>query len=165
MQDLIRKLEEAGAKRSQRLDIKSKDWGPKLAFTKEAKESHLIVATLIATVTFAAAFTLPGGTIQDGEHKGSPSLGHRPSFKAFIVSDTIALLLASSAALIHLFSPLNKAKWLDYYLSEVAFSCILVAVTTMIVAFASGTYAVLGSSSIGVAVVISISLPFFLLRV
>ncbi|TKY59619.1 ankyrin repeat-containing protein [Spatholobus suberectus] len=165
MQGLIARLKRAGAKRSQRLDQKSKsgqeEKSHRLVFTNEAKESHLLVATLIATVSFAAGITLPGGTIQDGENKGSPILGQRASFKAFIVANTMAMVLAASAAFIHLFSPLNKAKWKDYYLSEIAFSFTLIAVATMIVAFATGTYAVLGSSSVGITV-ITIGLCFFL---
>ncbi|TKY59580.1 Ankyrin repeat-containing protein [Spatholobus suberectus] len=50
--NLITVLEGAGAKRSQRLVDESKNGqekGDGLVFTKEAKESHLIVATLIAT--------------------------------------------------------------------------------------------------------------------
>ncbi|MED6109160.1 hypothetical protein PIB30_031048 [Stylosanthes scabra] len=152
------RLKKAGAQLSQRLDIRVKNRGPKLKFSREAKDSHLIMATLIATVTFAAAFTLPGGTQEDG----SPVLGHKLSFKAFIVSDTIALLLASSAVLLHLFMSLTTSKWLDYYVSEVAFSSILVAIVAMIVAFATGTYTVFGSSPIGIAVVITITWPFFL---
>ncbi|MED6108879.1 hypothetical protein PIB30_028342 [Stylosanthes scabra] len=157
-QSLIWGLEKAGAKLSQRLDKRLEYGDTRLEFTKEAKESHLIVATLIATVTFAAAFTLPGGTQQDG----SPTLGHKPSFKAFIISDTIALLLASSAVLLNLFSPMSKAKWLDYCLSEIAFSSTLVAIIAMIVAFATGTYTVFGSSAIGIVVVITVTWPFFL---
>ena len=160
MQRGIKNLKKAGAKRSQRLDVKSDDRSSKLAFDKEAKEFHLIVATLIATVTFAAAFTLPGGAIQDGEHKGSPILGQRASFKAFIISNTIALVLSASAAFIHLFSFHRKRKWLESELSEKAFSFLLVAIAAMIVAFVTGTYAVLGSSSIGIAA-ITLGLSFF----
>ncbi|MED6108878.1 hypothetical protein PIB30_028341 [Stylosanthes scabra] len=159
---LIRQLEISGGMGSQHLDERDRQGKgtKKLEFTKEAKESHLIVATLIATVTFAAAFTLPGGTVQDGDHKGSPILGHKPSFKVFIISNTISLVMAASAAFIHLFSPLNKAKWLDYYFCEVAFSFTLVAIATMIVAFGTGIFAVLGSSPIGIAAIV-VGLSFF----
>ncbi|KAL4381927.1 hypothetical protein HN51_005499 [Arachis hypogaea] len=133
----------------------------KLTFTKEARESHLIVATLIATVTFAATFTLPGGTVVDGELKGTPIFRDKASFKAFFVSNTIAMVMATSAAFIHLFSPLNKAKYLDYYFSETAFSFTLIAIAAMIVAFGTGTYVILGSSSIGISI-ITVGLSFFL---
>ncbi|XP_027364646.1 ankyrin-1-like [Abrus precatorius] len=160
-QGLIMRLEKTGARRSQRnVEVKDEQ-NNMLEFTKEAKESHLLVATLIATVSFAAGITLPGGTIIDGDNKGSPILGHRASFRAFMISNTISLVLAASAAFIHLFSPLNKAKWKDGYLSQVAFSFTLVAIATMIVAFATATYAVLGSSSFGIAV-ITTGLAFFL---
>ena len=35
---------------------------------KKTMESHMIVAALIATVTFAAGFTLPGGYVQNGSN-------------------------------------------------------------------------------------------------
>ncbi|KAJ1404726.1 PGG domain [Sesbania bispinosa] len=140
---------------SKRLDLNSGNEQEKivhkLEFSKETKESHLLVATLIATLSFAAAFTLPGGTIQEGEHKGSPILGHRASFKAFMVSNTIALVLSAFAAFIHLFPPQGKGK--SYFLCEAAFSFTLVAVAAMIIAFATGMYAVLGSTLVGIVVI------------
>ncbi|KAM1073075.1 hypothetical protein ACFX2B_017994 [Malus domestica] len=42
---------------------------------QKAKETHLVVATLIATVTFAAGFTMPGGyQSEKGPDQGSPLL-------------------------------------------------------------------------------------------
>ncbi|PIA38067.1 hypothetical protein AQUCO_02800005v1 [Aquilegia coerulea] len=44
----------------------------------------LVVATLVATVTFAAAFTLPGGYESDGPDKGMATLRNLPNFKGFV---------------------------------------------------------------------------------
>ncbi|KAK0608419.1 hypothetical protein LWI29_030394 [Acer saccharum] len=61
---------------------------------EKVKESHLIVAALIATVTFTAAFTLPGGVIQD---EGTAILSKKAAFQAFVITDAIAMVLSLSA--------------------------------------------------------------------
>lgn len=78
---------------------------------------------------------------------------YRTSFKAFMVSNTIAMVLASTSAFINLFTPLTKTKWKDYYFSKAALIFTLTASVTMILAFAAATYVVLGSSSVGVAII------------
>ncbi|KAF8673183.1 hypothetical protein HU200_048732 [Digitaria exilis] len=51
-------------------------------------ESYFLAATLIATVTFAATFTMPGGYDQT---KGVACHGHSKAFKIFVVSNTVAM--------------------------------------------------------------------------
>nr|CAB3491923.1 unnamed protein product [Digitaria exilis] len=51
-------------------------------------ESYFLAATLIATVTFAATFTMPGGYDQT---KGVVLHGHSKAFKIFVVSNTISM--------------------------------------------------------------------------
>ncbi|KAJ6724833.1 ANKYRIN REPEAT-CONTAINING PROTEIN ITN1-LIKE [Salix viminalis] len=62
------------------------------AFNK-ARESHLVVAALIATVTFAAAFTLPGGYKSD---QGTAILAKKAVFIVFLISDAISMVLSIS---------------------------------------------------------------------
>ena len=59
------------------------------------KESIVLVASaLIATVTFAAAFTMPGSYKIGGDPMaGTPELGRRYGFKVFLVADILFLLL------------------------------------------------------------------------
>lgn len=49
---------------------------------------HLLAAVLIATVSFAAAFTMPRGYRNDGPDRGMATLAGRAAFKAFMILDT-----------------------------------------------------------------------------
>ncbi|CBI35183.3 unnamed protein product, partial [Vitis vinifera] len=60
---------------------------------KDISNTHLLVATLIATVTFAAGFTLPGGYNDEGPDKGKAVLSTKIAFKAFLLSDGTLLFL------------------------------------------------------------------------
>ncbi|GKU91822.1 hypothetical protein SLEP1_g5637 [Rubroshorea leprosula] len=107
------------------------------------KDINLVIAILISTVTFAAGFTLPGGYTSDNSpnQAGSPVLIRKPAFKVFVFSNTIAFLLASSAVFLHLYRLLyTKATILASGMSLVCNSYAMIA---MVVAFVSGTSAVL----------------------
>ncbi|CAK9156959.1 unnamed protein product [Ilex paraguariensis] len=128
-------------------------------------DSYNIVATLIATVTFTAGFTMPGGYHQSGDlNQGMAVLSRKPAFQAFIISDTIALLL-SSIAIFLIFVSL----WIDNIsvlakIQEHVASLILAAIGAMMVAFSTGTYVVLGESSalaITTCVIGVISIPIY----
>ncbi|KAJ8627905.1 hypothetical protein MRB53_021212 [Persea americana] len=53
---------------------------------KSAAQTLPIVTTLIATVTFAAAFTMPGGYKNDGLDEGMPVFIRKAALKAFVLS-------------------------------------------------------------------------------
>ncbi|POO00465.1 PGG domain containing protein [Trema orientale] len=62
-------------------------------------QTLLVVAALIATVTFSAAFTMPGGFNNNtGPGQGLALLDSNRHLKWFIVSDTIAMTCSITAA-------------------------------------------------------------------
>ncbi|VAH86507.1 unnamed protein product [Triticum turgidum subsp. durum] len=50
-----------------------------------------LVAILIATITFAAAFTLPGGYSSHAGSEGLPIMSRKFAFQAFLISDVLAM--------------------------------------------------------------------------
>ncbi|KAG5224639.1 ankyrin repeat-containing protein [Salix suchowensis] len=108
----------------------------------KAREPHLIVATLIATVTFAAAFTLPGGYKSD---QGTAILAKKPDFIIFLISDALSMALSTSAIFIHfllaLFQGLLNRTTVALFTLALFFT--MYSMFTMIIAFISGTYVVL----------------------
>ncbi|KAJ0100224.1 hypothetical protein Patl1_21620 [Pistacia atlantica] len=133
---------------------------------KETRASHLVVATLIATVTFAAAFTFPGGyNSEKGQNQGTAILGRNSAFQAFIITNTIAMTLSLSAVFIHLFLALKFIikPWENRRLLVIALNLTMFAMGAMVIAFITGTYAVL-APSLGLAITTCfIGLIFFLL--
>nr|XP_023903616.1 ankyrin repeat-containing protein ITN1-like [Quercus suber] len=66
---------------------------------KDTANYCMVVATLIATVVFAAAFTVPGGNKGD---TGIPVFLKSKWFMVFFISDTVALLCSSTSILMFL---------------------------------------------------------------
>ncbi|KAJ0081294.1 hypothetical protein Patl1_12360 [Pistacia atlantica] len=66
---------------------------------KDTANSCMIVATLIATVVFAAVFTVPGGT---NEESGMPLFANNLFFRIFVLADAISLVLSVYSLLIFL---------------------------------------------------------------
>ncbi|XP_018825084.1 ankyrin repeat-containing protein At5g02620-like [Juglans regia] len=123
-------------------------------YLDEAAETHLVVAALITTVTFAAAITMPGGFVGTGgdpHYEGSAILRRNVAFKVFIITDAISLVLSSSAVATHLFLPVlviwnSESDKTRQALLELAYGFILMAMGAMVLAFITGAYAVLAHS-------------------
>ncbi|XP_071926234.1 protein ACCELERATED CELL DEATH 6-like [Coffea arabica] len=105
--------------------------------------NYSIVATLIATVTFAAGFTIPGGYYSDGPHKGMAVLSKKAAFITFVISDSLAMFTSIDAVLglIRLFQTKNYR--LKLFIVRVTRERIFAAVMSMMIAFLTGLYAVL----------------------
>nr|XP_028953712.1 protein ACCELERATED CELL DEATH 6-like [Malus domestica] len=131
----------------------------------KARETHLVVATLIATVTFAASFTMPGGYQSGGgSDQGSPILSKNTAFKAFVITDTLAMALSSCSVLVLLYSSIHtKGKYMTQISEtfQMVVTLTMLALIAMVIAFVTGTYAVLGGHSPGLAIAVLVLGCFF----
>ncbi|XP_054824812.1 ankyrin repeat-containing protein At5g02620-like [Prosopis cineraria] len=132
------------------------------------RETLLIVATLIATVTFAVGFTLPGGTIEDGENnKSSPILIHSDAFQTFVIANSLSFVLSAFAVFLQIFLPVmvtrkNINPDIQYAFFSAALMLTLLGMGFMIIAFGTGTYAILGPSTVLAVVTLVIAFSFFM---
>ncbi|KAB2628598.1 ankyrin repeat-containing protein [Pyrus ussuriensis x Pyrus communis] len=79
--------------------------------SKKRSDTHLMVTTLIATVTFTAGFTMPGGF----NSEGAAILIRTKAFQAFVITNTLAWVFSSSSVACHLFmGPRGKDSLVDY---------------------------------------------------
>ncbi|PON41663.1 PGG domain containing protein [Parasponia andersonii] len=108
---------------------------------KSTANSCMLVATLIATVVFAAAFSLPGGN----NNEGTPNNLQSTTFLIFVLSDGLALLssiLMFLSILISRYTEHDFLKWLPLKLmiglTSLFFSMTTAFCFTFIIAYHSG---------------------------
>ncbi|KAF7146116.1 hypothetical protein RHSIM_Rhsim04G0191300 [Rhododendron simsii] len=113
----------------------------------------MVVAALIATITFAAAFAIPGGYDGNkGRYQGMAVLARVAAFEAFVITNTIAMI----CSVISIFLCITGI-WFSYrrgdnsyshaiYRYNMAMTLVLVAMFAMMLAFIAATFAVLAQS-------------------
>ncbi|KAF5962141.1 hypothetical protein HYC85_003350 [Camellia sinensis] len=107
-----------------------------LADIRRSADTHLIVAALITTATFATGFTVPGSyDAHQGLDHGTAILARKAAFKAFVITDFMAMIFSTTAMLIYFIvaSDSDRDKLLRHYAS--AFYLIVIAVGAMVLAF------------------------------
>ncbi|XP_038984245.1 protein ACCELERATED CELL DEATH 6-like [Phoenix dactylifera] len=113
-----------------------------------------IVTVLIATVTFAAAFTVPGGYIADDHPgRGTAVLAKEYAFNVFLVSDAAAMvssILATFWLILAVIWTIDTRHRLE--ILGRALVCLWVAFAGMSTAFAMGIYVVLPLNHNGIGV-------------
>ncbi|XP_047323127.1 protein ACCELERATED CELL DEATH 6-like [Impatiens glandulifera] len=99
----------------------------------------LLVSTLVATVTFAAGFTMPGGynnTLSD-PFLGQATMLNKQAFQAFVICDTIAMYSAIIVAVTLIWAQLGDVHLVLSSLN-LAMPLLGVSLTTMSAAFLAG---------------------------
>ncbi|KAF5187526.1 Accelerated cell death, partial [Thalictrum thalictroides] len=129
---------------------------------KDQREFDLVVGALIATVSFTAGITVPGGYINEGPNEGTSVLSKKLSFAAFIISNNLALISSLYAVFSH-FCARHLREDVDIiYQLNVAKFCTFASIYCMMVAFITGSFAVLANSNWLAIVVCINSCSFFI---
>ncbi|KAL9437617.1 hypothetical protein AB3S75_023481 [Citrus x aurantiifolia] len=131
-------------------------------FLKKGKEGHLVVAGLIATVTFTAGITMPGGYIDEkGPDQGTTALTRSRAFQGFIISNSAAMVFSDCAVFAHLFVSLLPDKSFEFLIWNLGQVLIVAAMFAMVLAFLLGAYAVLYCSTKVLVVIACVIVGFF----
>ncbi|KAJ3674595.1 hypothetical protein LUZ60_005211 [Juncus effusus] len=134
-----------------------------ISLTQTYTGNTSLVATLIATVTFAAAFTLPGGySSNSGLGEGLPVLARKAAFKIFLISDTLAMCSSFAVAFLCILARWEDLDFLLHY-RKLTTKLMWFAYSATTITFATGLYTVLEANNLWLAIficVICCSIPF-----
>ncbi|KAI9178582.1 hypothetical protein LWI28_028187 [Acer negundo] len=133
---------------------------------KTTAESCMIVAALIATVVFAAAFTVPGGVKED---TGSPNFLKKLSFIIFSISDPISLVCSTCSILTFLSILTSRYAEEDFLWSlptklVLGISTLFISIATMMVVFCVTLFIMFneGMKELAILATALASIPVFL---
>ncbi|KAF5806052.1 putative ankyrin repeat-containing domain, PGG domain, ankyrin repeat-containing domain superfamily [Helianthus annuus] len=128
-QDLFTKTHE-------KLVTKGEDW------MKNTASQCMVVATLITTIVFAAAFTLPGGYNQG---TGIPFFCKEPALIIFVIADAVSLISSSTSILMFLAiltSRYAERDFLESLPKKLLFglATLFLSIMTMMIAFSASFF-------------------------
>ncbi|KAL8241213.1 hypothetical protein R6Q59_014568 [Mikania micrantha] len=113
---------------------------------KDRANSGIIVATLIATIVFTSAITVPGGS---NGNNGLPIFSNKQAFIVFAVSDALALFMSASSMLMFLGILTARYAVQDFLYSLpkrliIALITLFLSIIFMMISFTSILYLVFG---------------------
>ncbi|KAI3443540.1 hypothetical protein Pfo_000205 [Paulownia fortunei] len=122
------------------LTIEGEQW------LKDTAKSCTFAATLIATVVFAAAITVPGGSSTDS---GLPIFQKQRPFVVFAISNAVSLFSSVTSVLMFLFILTSRCSEADFLYSLpnkliIGLVNLFLSLASMMIAFSSAIYAVFG---------------------
>ncbi|RZC84822.1 hypothetical protein C5167_047611 [Papaver somniferum] len=119
---------------------------------KDTSGSCMIVGALIATVSFAAAFTVPGGNFSDSNNpmEGTPIFLGKSAFTVFAVSDALAFFSSITSVLMFLAIYTSRFAEIDFLKSLpqnliLGLATLFISMAALLVGFGASLFIVVGS--------------------
>ncbi|KAL2944721.1 Ankyrin repeat-containing protein ITN1, partial [Bienertia sinuspersici] len=116
----------------------------------EVRNTLSVVAALLATITFTAGFTLPGGFNQD---TGEAILANKAAFIVFLISDTIAMCFSMLVLLCLIWSMVFEPNQ-SLFLIDRSVGLLRIALYCTLLAFMTGVYIVISPKILWVAILV-----------
>ncbi|KAA8525049.1 hypothetical protein F0562_011457 [Nyssa sinensis] len=113
---------------------------------REMVTAVLLVATLVATVTFTAGFSIPGGYKNSEPDQGIATMLQKVKFQEFVICDSIAMYSSIIVAVTLIWAQLGDLSSMHVAL-KVALPLLGIALAMMSIAFMAGVYLVVSKLS------------------
>lgn len=125
--------------------LQSKPYEPyNMDYCKDRVNTLLVVSTLIATVTFAAGFTMPGGYNSSEPDQGVATLLSKRMFQVFVICDSIAMYSAIMVTVTLVWAQLGDLTLVLNAL-RLAIPLLGISLTMMSLAFMASVYLVVST--------------------
>ncbi|GLJ22598.1 hypothetical protein SUGI_0425280 [Cryptomeria japonica] len=118
-----------------------------------------VSAVLIATVAFAAAFTLPGGIDTQEHSPPAPILIDTNVFKLFVIFDTVAFCYSIGSAILLNFAFL-VGREADHILTNMSLIALYIALVSLSITFGAAIHLVVASKCLWLAVLVWVMVCF-----
>ncbi|XP_057956021.1 protein ACCELERATED CELL DEATH 6-like [Malania oleifera] len=122
-------------------------------YLKQRANSLSVVAALLTTIAFAAAFTIPGGFKNNPPHPGHAVLGKQAVLHIFVFADTLAVCFAILVVFLLIWEQEDDITVLDRRI-RCSVELLLAALCGTLMAFMSGLYAVISAEALWLAILI-----------
>ncbi|XP_078150896.1 uncharacterized protein LOC144546225 [Carex rostrata] len=123
------------------------------SLTQNYTSNTSLVAALLATINFAAAFTLPGGFSSDSSDAGQPLFARKAAFQMFLISDTIAMCSSLAVAFLCILATWEDLDFLLNY-RKTTRALMWCAYGATAIAFGTGLFTVIAPKNLWLAILI-----------
>ncbi|XP_048495988.1 uncharacterized protein LOC104889665 isoform X2 [Beta vulgaris subsp. vulgaris] len=124
----------------------------------EVRNSLFVVAALIATITFAAGFTLPGGLNQD---TGEAMMVKKAAFLVFLMANTLGMCTSTLVLICLIWSLVqDKSSEVPLLLIEKSMYLLMLAICSTLLAFMTGVFVTISPQTLWPTIVVIVMSSF-----